>query len=421
MKNFLIKISILALNKEVHKFANYYIFSIINAVVGIISISYLSKHIPLEDYGKIGIFTSILFFIPSLISFSANGLQAIEIINLDNIKYVTFRNTYISFVLLISIFCFIVAVFFSLYFKEFSFIILTASIMGFLQIFSTIHNTELIQYSQPTRFGLLTSLTILLSFILTYIFISKFNLDWKSRIYALLIAEFIFLAIRFYFLSSIATNFTFIVSKNEFKIFYLFGTPLLISIIPAWIQTQSDRYFMISYYSLKEAGLYSLAAGIASIIMIINANMIKVVYPIVYKKLNQKEGKNFIFKITTFYSIIILLITIIFCISIFLFNDLFLGKKYVKALDIIYIMCFSQAFTGIYMTTGLVIEYFKKTKIKMALVIFCALTVIFFSFLLMPFYGIYAPAIASLFSAIFSAVLSLTISKKLMSEHNIKA
>jgi len=409
----------LIFHKEVLNFINYYVFTIINAVIGFFSIFYLTKHILPEDYGMIGIFSSILYFVPSMMSFSAHGLQSIEIVGLDNENYLIFRNSYISFVLLISILCFAAAGISSLFIKDFSFVIIMATLMGFMVTLDSIHNTELIQYSQPTRFGLFSSATVLLGFLLTVVFISVFKLDWKFRIVAMLISEFVILILRFYLFSSIGSAYKFCFNKEQFKYLFYYGAPLMLSVVAGWILNQSDRYFLLNYFSLKEVGLYAAAASIASVIVMINANMIKVVYPLVYKKLSKREGKNFILKVTALYSILILVIAFGFCIGIFLFGHLFLGEKFLSALPIIYIMCFAQSFFGIYTTTGLVIDYFKKTKLKTVLVIICAISVILLSFLLIPIIGVYGPAVASLISFLLLAVLSFFISKKLFTKYNI--
>lgn len=356
---------------------------------------------------------------PSFMSFSANGLQSIEIVNLDNRNYLIFRNNYISFVLLFSALCFIVAGITSLYVKEFGFVILMATLMGFVLTLTTIHNTELIQYSKPTLFGLISMVSVLFGFLLTVMFISVFNLDWKFRIWALLISEFITLIFRFYILSSIGTVFKFCINKIQFKYLLYYGAPLMLSIVLSWLQTQSDRYFLLSFFSLKEVGLYAASASIASFIAMINANMIKVVYPLVYKKLSKGEGKMIIQKLTVLYSLMILTITSIFCLGLHFFGNLFLGEKYLIAMPIIYIMCTAQAFTGIYMTTGLVIDYFKKTKLKTLLTFICAFFVIVLSFFFIPLIGIYAPAIASLTSTIIASILSFLISKRIFVKRNI--
>lgn len=414
-----IRIKKLILHKEVLNFINYYIFTIINAGIGIFSISYLTKHILPREYGMIGIYTSILFFLPTLMSFSANGLQAIEIVDLENEKYLEFRNSFISFVLISFCICLVVAIMFSLWFVEYNFVIITALIMGFITSFTSIHNTELFQYSQPTRFGLISTVTVLLGFGLTVVFISYLHLDWKFRILSLIIAEFIILIIRFYFLSSIGTSFKFTFNKIQFKYILQYGAPLIISVLAGWVLNQSDRYFLLNYFSLKEVGLYAASAGIASFIVMINSNMIKVIYPLVFKKLSKREGKGFILKLTGLYSILILLITFGFCIGLYFFGHLFLGEKYRSAMPIVYIMSLAQAFFGIYSTTGLVIDYFKMTKLKTLLVVSSAVIIILMSFILIPFFGIYGPAIASVCAFFFLSILSLFISFSLFKKYNI--
>jgi len=413
------KLKIVLLNKEVLNFINYYIFTIINAGIGIFSISYLTKHILPQDYGMIGIYTSILFFLPTLMSFSANGLQAIEIVDLSEDSYLEFRNAFISFVFISFFICLLIAIPFSMWLGEYSFVIIMALVMGLITSLTSIHNTELFQNSQATRFGLISTGSVLLGFGLTVIFLSYFHLDWKFRVLSLVLAEFVLLIMRFYALSSIGSCFKFSFNKTQFKYIITYGAPLILSVLAGWALNQSDRYFLLNYYSLKQVGLYSAAAGIASFIVMINSNMIKVIYPLVFKKLSKREGKGFILKLTALYSFLILIITFGFCLALYLFGHLFLGKNYLSAMPIVYIMCLAQAFFGIYSTTGLVIDYFKMTKLKTILVVSSAIIVILMSFLLIPFFGVYGPALASVCAFFFLSILSLFISLSLFKKHNV--
>ncbi|MES2284306.1 MAG: oligosaccharide flippase family protein [Bacteroidota bacterium] len=413
------KIKKIIFHKEFFNFINYYVFTIINAAIGLYTISYLTKHLLPEDYGMIGIFISIQSFALPMMSFSAIGLQGIEIVNLNKDDYLIFRNSYISFALLSGIICLLGGGIFSLFSAEFSFVIMMALLMGFILTFSSIHNTELIQYSQPTQFGLISSATALLAFVLTIVFISYLDLDWKYRIFALLISEFIILIFRFYIFSSIGSRFKFHINKEQFKEIFYYGAPLMLTVLIGWILNQSDRYFLLRNYSLKEVGLYAAAASISSLITMINANMVKVIYPLIYKRLSVREGKGFTLKLTALYSVFILTVALMFCVGIYFFGKYFLGSKYLSALPIIYIMCFSQAFFGIYMTIGIVIDYFKKTKIKTILVAISAISVIFFSFLLIRIIGLLGPAVALLISFFILSILSFIISRRLFIQNNI--
>lgn len=416
----MIKISKLFLHKSVINFINYYIFTIINAVISVYSISYLTKHIVPESYGMLGIYASVLYFIPALISFSTNGLQAIELVDQDRTNYIKFRNAYISFVLVVSALCLIISFLLFSYSSTYGLIIILATIMGLIQTLSTVHNTELIQNSEPTRYGILTTITAVLGLLFTLTFISLFNLDWEFRIVALILSELLMMVLRFYFLSRIGSEFTFVVDKEQFKTLLYYGSPLMISVVAGWVLSNSDRYFLLKYFSLKEVGLYAAAAGLASFVVMINSNMIKVVYPIIYKKLNLRVGKQFILKITAVYSLLILLMAGVMCSGIYFFGHWFLGEKYLEALPIAYVLCFAQAFFGVYSTTGLVIDYFKMNKMKTILVCICSVLVIISSFALIPIVGIYGPALALLLSFLLLSLLSLFITLNLFKEYNIQ-
>jgi O-antigen/teichoic acid export membrane protein len=59
------------------------------------------------------------------------------------------------------------------------------------------------------------------------------------------------------------------------------------------------------------------------------------------------------------------------------------------------------------------------TKLKTILVVSSAILVVLLSFTLIPFFGIYGPALASLLSFLFLSVLSFFISLSLFKKHQI--
>ncbi|SEA04087.1 Membrane protein involved in the export of O-antigen and teichoic acid [Chitinophaga terrae (ex Kim and Jung 2007)] len=405
--------------KEAQHFVNYYIFTIMGALVGFYSIPYLTRHIPPENYGMIGIFLGIVFFMPSLLSFSSNGLQAINIVDQAESEYKRFRNAYISFVIILSICCLAIAVALSYFWSDFGFVIVTAVIYGCLQLCSSIHSTELIQHGKPTQFGLFNFSTIALTFLLTVVSISGFHLDWKYRIYSIIITEAIMVILRFFLFSDIARSFKFTIDKKVIKLLLRYGWPLMFSVAAGWIINQSDRFILLHYYSLKEVGIYAAAYGIASIITTFNQTMIRVVAPPIYQNLAKRVGRSFITKLNVLYSIVILGIAAAGCLCLHLFWHLFLGAKYGASLPVIYVLCFAQAFFGIYMTLGIVIDYFKQNKLKTMIVWVSAIISICTSILLIPVLGAYAPAVGSFFSFLILAIITYIYSYQLLKKYNV--
>jgi O-antigen/teichoic acid export membrane protein len=409
----------LFINKFFLNFLNYYSFTVINVIIGFYSISYLSKKISPEDYGMLGIFGSILFLLPSIISFSANGLQSVEIVNKRKKDYILFRNVLFSFLLCSSIFFFVVAILSCFYFKDYAFVIISAFFMGFAMVCTSIHNTELVQNTKASQFGLLSSGSISVSFFLTVLFLSLFELDWKFRILALIIAEYIFVFIRFYLISEIWKSFKFSLDFKFFKVFLEYGTPLIVAAFSGFIMHNADRYFNLNFFGIREVGLYTAAAGVASVISSINSNMIKVLYPYVFELLNNRIGKIKILKIIICYTIFILSIAGIFSSIIYFFGYLFLGEKYLIALNIIYILCFAQAFFGIYSISSLLIDYFKLTKVKTILIVSCCTILILLNFIIIPEVGLLGSAISILISFIILAGSTFIYSLSLFSKYKI--
>ncbi len=405
---------------ELLHFASYYLFTVLAAVVGFVSIPYLTTHIPPEDFGKIGIFLAIVFFMPSLLSFSSNGLQAINIVDQDENAYQEYRNVYITFILILSGTALILSGFAGLWVTDYCFIIITATVYGALQLLGSVHSTELIQSRRSVAFGLFNFITLLLAFLLSVLMISVFKMGWEARIYALIISEAVVLIVRFFIVSDIGKSFRFHVDKELFKEFFHFGWPLMISVLAGWLINQSDRFILLHFFTLKEVGIYSAAFSISSIIATFNQTMIKVVAPPIYQKFNKREGKGFVMKLNAMYAGLILLVAAAGCVALHFGWQLILGAQYEKALPVAYVLCFAQAFFGIYMTLGVVIDYFKENRLKTKIVWFSAVLSIAVSLLLIPALGMFAPAVASLLS--FSALAGVTYiaARKILVKYEVK-
>ncbi len=405
--------------KIIYAFFNYYIFTIITALIGIVSITYLTNLLTPKEYGYIGIYNSILFFIPALISFSVGGLQSIEIIESSEENYIHFRNNYIIFLIINSLLSFLIVAIIGSIFKEYVFLINMALFMGVLLSFTSIHNTELINYSKPTQFGIFSSITQVLILATSFIFLKLLNFSWEFRIYSFLISELIIIFLRFIFFSNIVNEFELSFNRILFKKMYIYGIPLIFYVMLGWVLTQSDRFFLLKYFSLKEVGIYTVAAGLSSVIVMINTNLDKVLIPFIFKKLNKKERGNYVNKITIYYTILILIIALLYNIALKYLSPYFLNHKYAQSIEIAYILNFAQAIFGIYSTRGLVVDYYKKNIQKTIIVAICTLVLVSNIYFLIPILGYYAPAISFLISFILLAILITIYSNKLLKKNEI--
>ncbi len=407
------------IKKQILIFFNYYIFAVIEAGIGFFTIYYLTLNILPEEFGMIGIFASILFILPSILTFSTGGLQSIQIINLSNDNYLFFRNKFLSFSLIISFLVFLLTILFDYVISGYSVVFFSAYFVGLFQTLSLVHSSELIQYRKATTYGILTSSTSILTLIFTLVFILYLNLDWQFRLYAIVISEFVILIIRYYVISNIGKSFKFIIDYNQFRYFLSYGFPLILAGVLGWVLNQSDKYFILHYFDLKIVGLYTAAAGVAKVISMINQTMIKAILPVVYNLLKKKKGKRKILKLQIYYAIIILFISFTLCYLIHLFGSKLLDTRYLKAVNIIYIFVLAKAAFGIYTMNALIIDYFKKTKIKLLATFLCALITVVCTYLFIPIFQTLGPAFAGLAGFISLNLISLYFSNKLMKLNKI--
>lgn len=391
----------------IYKFFNYYIFTILSAIVSFGSISYLTHVIPVSGYGYLGILTSISFFIPSLLSFNAVGLIQINIVNFDHHSYIKFRNNFITFCIVGFFITELFALSLSSIWSDYISVIQFSIIYGLLTLLTTVHNGELIQNGKASQFGILNFLTGLLSFSIAIVLISILGMGWEGRAWSFIIAELILLFVRFLLLSNIGKNFSLTFQIDEWKYFLKYGSTLWLGLIAGWIINQADRFIILHYLTIEDVGIYSAGAGMSGFLVMINATMVKVFAPVVYNALKNNKEKKFILKFFSVYAIVIFIIALAICLFTLLFLPLFFGEKYLEARWIICILTLAQAFFGMYQVVGLVLEYLKLNSLRSIIVSIAAILCLTFGIILIPVVGIHAPAIGNLIAFIILALLTL--------------
>ncbi len=379
-------------------FANYLLFSVISALISVITIVLLTKFLSTDEFGKFGLLMTLVYFSPSIISFCLESLQPVNIINLDIKSYEKFRNEYISFVLLI----FLLLILFSSFFLYNIFyykLVIFSLFIGFFQWLSSIHNNELLQRNKSVLYGILNVFSSVLLLLLSFIFLYYFQKKWESRAFAILFTELFIVIIRLYFVSEIFAKFKFVINKSEFKNFYLFGYPLLISVIPGWILNQLDKYIILKNFDFQKVGYYTFAASVSGVIVLISHSLQKSIRPIIYNELLVKSNVNRLRREITKYCFFIIVFSFIIGIIFVLLLTYFKNFKYSNARYVIFLQILSQGFFSIYSIFVMILEYYKFNTIKSKIIwqsafIFVLINLLFgFSF--------YTPSFAILISFIF--------------------
>lgn len=194
-----------------------------------------------------------------------------------------------------------------------------------------------------------------------------------------------------------------------------FSLPLLPALLSAWILNLSDRIFIERYFSLADVGIYSLGYKIAGIVLIVSSAFNKAYNPVFYKLANskdQKSAKKMLFKYNNIF-IIVLIITVFF-VSFFSKEAILilLDSKYSESYKIVPIITFAYLISQVSGLVGFSIYQVKKTLPIMYMIVGSAVLNIILNYILVPSYGAYGAANATVFSFLFYFVIKYWYAKK---------
>ena len=202
--------------------------------------------------------------------------------------------------------------------------------------------------------------------------------------------------------------------NNIFKAVSKFSLPIFPAIIASQLIDLSDRIFIEKYLTTTDLGLYSLSYSIAGIVLVFTAAFKKAYDPYFYKIANTlkvDEAKQILKSTNTIYYIVTLLV----CSSIAIVSkeiiELFININYAEAYKIIPILCVAYAISKIAGLINLSFYQNKNTKLMMYISLVSAMLNIILNFLLIPRYGYFGAAYATVFTYVFMLLVKYYFSK----------
>lgn len=239
-------------------------------------------------------------------------------------------------------------------------------------------------------------------------------LEMKSEGYLLggLVTSILFLP---YFTWFTLKRIKFVFSKTIFIQVFNFSIPILPTIIAAQIIELSDRIFIERFLSAEELGLYSLSYSIAALILVFTAAFKKAYDPIFYKIANT-EAEDVAKKILQSTNSLYYTVTIFLCLTISLLSKEIIfwifDIKYYTAYQVVPFVCLSYAFAKIGGLINLSFYQNKKTLLMMYLSISSGILNLILNYFLIPKYGYFGAAYATIITYIFMLFVKYYFSKK---------
>jgi len=190
-----------------------------------------------------------------------------------------------------------------------------------------------------------------------------------------------------------------------------YGLPITVHSMSWWVLILSSRFILQRYVSLSEAGIYSLGQNIGMGMEIILSSFNKAWVPLLYSTADTERPETFA-KLTKYYLAIVVLIA--FTLSLFSKEIIMLltTKSYYRSHEIIPIIVLGYVFVGIYMMLTNQIFYKEKTHYILFITPVSATISIILNFLLVPKYGMYGAAFATMLSFGIFAFITYLFSNK---------
>jgi len=194
-----------------------------------------------------------------------------------------------------------------------------------------------------------------------------------------------------------------------------YSFPLIFSTISTMVLTMSDRFMIKILGNYSEVGIYSLGHKIASVLNVFVIQSFQLGFlPIGYKMFNKKDAKPFFSKVMTYLVFVLFLVGL--GISLFSKEVIVLFAKsneaYWIAYTVVPIIIFAFVLRGVNYMVSLGLHYVKKTKYNAYILIVAALLNVALNYFLIPFFGIYGAALASVVANGLMVLLFLFYSQK---------
>jgi len=211
-------------------------------------------------------------------------------------------------------------------------------------------------------------------------------------------------------------HFIFKINFSFIKEAVSYGWPFIPTLLVAWVLNLSDRIFIDRFVNLEQLGLYSIAYKVSMAFFIISSSYQMAFSPVFFRLVNQEERGGVVQKLRK-----IIDISVYFYIAVSLFIGLFsyevayflFEEKFSSSYLIIRILIFSHLFSAIDgISSSLYRLQSKRSKLNMGIALLAALVNLLLNYLLIPSYGIYGAAVATVLSLAFSFTMGYLASRK---------
>ena len=356
--------------------AVYLGFSVLTSAIGFAAVMITTRLMPPSEYGLVGVFFSILFFVAPVVSLSAESLIAVNKSELDPARYREFQQTYLalayaSFLVLQTLFVLAWAMG---VFK--SALLIGAPLFGLVRFLAGMAATEYVVEQRAVMLGVMTAATSLVALGLTVLMIELFSPWGGYRVIAMFTADLMMLGVRYWRRFDLLTQPRW--QRATAAQLLRFGLPSLIAVAGGWALNESDKIVVAREAGMHAAGVYAAAAALAAIMTTFNQSLTNALYPEMFRRLANCEGR--VRPILVRYAAGFVVFACIFCAAVlvvyYFVADLLLPARYLGGSDVFVGLLLAGIAVCFYRPFGLVAEFLKLGRLRAAAIVLGGLVTI---------------------------------------------
>jgi len=415
--------NILTRNYLTKAFSFYGISQIINGVTYFVLIVLYTELLPPTDFGKIALIWIFLVIISTLIDGRLNTAFSIRFYKLS--KKENIKNIYSIFIYNLVVF-FLVYLFFLLFpslFQIISRVQMNISKLNVIflliltMIFGNFYTNILIVDKKPKNYFLIKLLFNVALIVSSLVYLVILKVGYMAYFEAYLISYFIVALVGLRFFIVNYKPYKNVLSLIRLKELLKIGLPLVPTGLLLMLLTWADRYILNLYFGLAIVGIYTVGYRFSGIIdSFIIAPFGQALSPILFQQFAQspKEYKRTLSRVFKYYWLITAGIVIAYFSilkEVFIF---FVGQKYMDGYNIVAIVLFGIVLWGITNLLGATVIMKEKTHKMLFITAASVVFNIILNFLLIPEYGMYGAAVATLLSYMLQFTIVFVYTQKLV-------
>lgn len=366
-------------NLSIYSFA-----TIINALLGLVLIAYLTNLLTTTDFGQIGMYQVILNFLIPVISLSLPNLLNKEFFNLVDLK--AFISSSLLLILIIG--ALMTAVYLLIYMplsSDRQLVVLLALISATV----TAATSVLLCYFQMSHkaftWASITISSSLTAILTTFILIAVDLVSFKSRIGGLLIGQLVsFLVGAFIYFRHTPglVKFNFSIFLKKWKSILALMTTALSGVSLLY----ADRFFIENYIDIERVGIYTLAVLLVSPLVMLITTFSRVWAPIAYKLISEGKIAEYIRKSLTLTIAFVVICIFYGFVSIWVYPEI-IGADFQESIELIPYLCIPTAIMGSYYIFQYIVIYEKNVLLALTAIV-AFLVGLTLNYYLIPIFGV---------------------------------